>query len=147
MTGLPDVSEYLKDNRRKRARLKLMDILEVPSMSWYDNYIPRTMPGGAKDIDVFIRACQIQRWTLLFGPTGAGKTLVGLAVAAKLKRRYTSINFHGGITADAFIGRWIPDSGADMPTVKELRERFDGDSSLVNAYIHKYRINYRWVDG
>ncbi len=155
VAGLPDVSEYLKDNRRKRARLALMDLLEVPPMSWYNDYIPRTMVGGQRDIDIFVRACELQKWTLLFGPTGAGKTLVGLAVAAKLKRRYTSINFHGGVTADAFIGRWIPSAGTDMPSIEDLRKRFSKQvptdttavANLVNAYIHKYRINYRWVDG
>jgi len=144
---LPDVSAYMEENRRKQARLQLMDLLEVPPMSWYENYLTRTMPGGAKDIDVFIRAAQLQKWTVLYGPTGAGKTLVGLAVAAKLKRRYASINFHGGIGADNLIGRWVPCSGTGMPTIKELRERFKEDSNLVNAYIHKYRVNYKWVDG
>lgn len=135
------------ERRRKAARLALMDILEVPPLSWYETYIPRTLDGGIKDIDLFIRACELQKWTLLFGPTGSGKTLVGLAVASKLRRRYASINFHGGVTADNFIGRWVPAQGAKMPAIEELRKRFDGDSNLVNAYIHKYRINYKWVDG
>lgn len=144
---LPDVTPYVEQQRRKQARLALMDLLEVPPMSWYDDYIPRTMPGGHRDIDVFTRACQLQKWTCLFGPTGAGKTLVGLAVAAKLGRRYASVNFHGGIKSDNLIGRWVPSANTEMPTIKTLREKFDGDSNLVNAYIHKYRVNYRWVDG
>lgn len=147
ITQRSDVTAYMEDQRRKQARLQLMDLLEVPPMSWYDDYITRTMPGGVQDIDVFIQACQIQKWTVLYGPTGAGKTLVGLAVAAKLRRRYASINFHGGIGADNLIGRWVPCAGTGMPTIKELRDRFEGDSNLVNAYIHKYRINYKWVDG
>ncbi len=145
---LPTLNDSVEiENRRKRARLALMDLLEVPPLSWYQTYIPRTLAGGTKDIDLFIRACELQKWTLLFGPTGSGKTLVGLAVASKLRRRYASINFHGGVTADNFIGRWVPAQGASMPTIEELRVRFEGDSNLVNAYIHKYRINYKWVDG
>lgn len=144
---LPDVSTYLEDQRHKQARLQLMDLLEVPPQSWYTDYIPRTMPGGVKDIDVFTRACKLQRWTVVYGPTGAGKTLIGLAVAARLKRRYASINFHGGIGTDNLIGRWVPCAGTGMPTINQLREKFGGDSNLVNAYIHKYRINYKWIDG
>lgn len=144
---LPDITNYRIEQRKKQASLKLMDLIEVPAAGWYENYITRTMPGGHRDIDVFTRACQLQKWTVLFGPTGAGKTLVGLAVAAKLKRRYASINFHGGLSADNLIGRWVPCSGSGMPTLKELSTKFNGDSQLVNAYIHKYRINYKWVDG
>jgi len=123
-----------------------MDLLESPPISWYNEYVTRDM-GGHRDIDVFIRACELQKPTVVFGPTGAGKTLIGLAVAAKLQRRYTSINFHGGISSDNLIGRWVPCSGSNMPTIEVLKEQFKGDSNLVNAYIHKYRINYKWVDG
>jgi len=148
MTALPELdSNVVAENRKRRARLALMDLLEVPPISWYESYIPRTMAGGIRDIDVFTRACELQRWTLLYGPTGSGKTLVGLAVAARLNRRYASINFHGGVTADNFIGRWVPSAQNGMPSIEELRKKFNGDSNLVNAYIHKYRINYKWVDG
>jgi len=142
-----DVSKVVEKNRKKRARLLLMDLQEVPPKSWYDTYIQRTLPGGSRDLAFFEKAAQMQRWTLLYGPTGAGKTLVGIAVAAKLGRRYASINFHGGISSDHLLGRWVPSIGSGMPTIDELRKKYDGDSQLVNAHIHKYRINYEWIDG
>lgn len=142
-----DFERKLDSNRKNRARLALMDLIETPARSWYETYIPRTLAGGQKDIDVFDRACALQKWTVLFGPTGAGKTLVGLAVAAKRGSRYASINFHGGISSDNLIGRWVPAAGTGLPTIEKLRAKFKDDTNLVNAYIHKYRINYRWVDG
>lgn len=143
---LPDITKFLEEKRQMLSRLDLAELVEIPPMSWYNSYIQRTLEGGVKDMEVFARACRLQLWTLLYGPTGAGKTLVGRALAARERRRYASINFHAGVTSDALIGRWIPQS-PDIPSISALRKHFDEDSNLVNAYIHKYKVNYKWVDG
>jgi nitric oxide reductase NorQ protein len=144
--SLPNIQGVLDDRRTQRARLALLDLLEVPPISFYKNYVQRTLPGGVFDIPVLERCATLQKWTLIYGPTGSGKTLAIMAVSAKMKRRYASINFHNGIKSGDLIGRWVP-KNPDMPSIEELLDKFKGDSNLVNAYIHKYRHNFKWVDG
>lgn len=90
------------------------------------DYVPRRLPGGFTDVQLYDWAAREGKNVLLTGPTGEGKSL---SVADWARRRGVAlfeVNFAFGVDSSHVVGGWIPDGAGgfrwrDGVAVKALR--------------------------
>lgn len=80
----------------------------IPPMITYDNYIKRQI-WGQLDMDVFEYARSVQKNMVLFGDTGAGKSMAIEAYCAFHKLPLVIISCNGGIDPATFWGMLVQD--------------------------------------
>lgn len=85
----------------------------IPDKSEALEYISRTF-GGERDIDILDKARRMEKNTLLFGPTGPGKTSVVMAYCAEFEFPFYSIPCNQSIEPDDVIGAHVPTEQAGL---------------------------------
>ena len=76
----------------------------IPPQKYSDEYISRQITDEHTDRDILRYAHALQSNTLLFGPTGPGKTSLVLAYAAQRRLPLVTIQCHGAIDPATFWG-------------------------------------------
>lgn len=104
----------------------------IPDSIFADEYISREIKG-VKDIDLLRYAKEARKNTLLFGPTGPGKTSLVLAYAATDKLPLVTIQANGAVDPNTFWGGWQPRPDLDEDAI----DRFLGLYELVKAKMPK----------
>lgn len=95
----------------------------IPARHYFENYIPRQMPGtDATDIEIIETLIKNRFNPLLQGPTGPGKTSAIYAVCAKNGIPLVSVNCNGMITVEDLVGQIVATDEVDTD-VQELIER------------------------
>jgi len=93
--------------KRPRASVKSAPGVDlshlIPPMEFAEEYVTRSF-NGVKDIDVLRYAYEARQNTLLFGPTGPGKTSLILAYAAIDKRPLVTVQCNGAVDPSTFWG-------------------------------------------
>lgn len=83
-------------------------VATIPSRKILEKYKPRTI-YGVEDMELLEKARLNGMNVLLEGPTGAGKTMLTKAYAAKYRKPYFAKPNNAGIEPEELIGKWIPD--------------------------------------
>lgn len=91
--------------KRKSTPAKVPSTLShlIPEMVFADEYISRQIEGWW-DIDLLRYADEANVNTLVFGPTGPGKTSLIMAYAAVEKRPLVTVQCNGGVDPNTFWG-------------------------------------------
>lgn len=103
----------------------------IPDQLLAEEYISRTFKGGVKDIDLLRYAREARNNTMMFGPTGPGKTSLVLAYAATDRLPLVTIQANGAVDPNTFFGGWQPD-----PTDPEGRRLIWVDSEVTLVIRH-----------
>ncbi|MFE9742919.1 AAA family ATPase [Streptomyces sp. NPDC006477] len=80
----------------------------VPDPEIGDRYISRRLFGGHWDVDILTYALENKKNVLLMGDTGAGKTMLSRAYAAKAGMLYYSLPCDVSIDPSALFGKIVP---------------------------------------
>ena len=80
-----------------------------------DNYISRSI-SGQSEFDIFTQAHEERHNTLIYGPTGPGKTSSVYAYAANKQIPVVNVSCNGAAEPSYFVGGWNPtkDGSADF---------------------------------
>lgn len=79
----------------------------IPPAWASDDYINRKI-GGKRDVDILAKARTMRMNTLIYGPTGPGKTSAVLAYCAEFQRPFYSVPCNGAIDTRQLFGSWVP---------------------------------------
>lgn len=79
----------------------------IPDQSYADRYVGRKIKG-VQDFDIVALAIKKKKNILLRGDTGAGKTLMGMAYAAKFKLPYYSVPCDVALDSTSLFGKMMP---------------------------------------
>lgn len=115
----------------------------VPDKAIGDTYKGRKLPGGVWDFDLAEIATYQAANVLLMGDTGSGKTLFGMAFAAKTRRHYYSLPCDVSIDPSAIFGKMVPTEEAgkfrwqDGPATQIVRHGGILNLSEVNMMLPK----------
>lgn len=80
----------------------------IPEQLFAEEYVSR-MVTGIRDIDLLRYARLARNNTILFGPTGPGKTSLVLAYCATDSIPLVTVQCHGAVDPNNFWGGWQPD--------------------------------------
>ena len=83
----------------------------IPSEEFAEFYVHRNI-GGVKDTEILAKARLMCHNTLIYGPTGPGKTSMVLAYAAEKRLPFYSVPCNGAIDPRQLFGSWIPTTEA-----------------------------------
>lgn len=101
-----------KDRERVRRMIPSRDFAPTDVHPWDGSYVSR-MIDGVRDLDVFGAA--LSQWPtqtfniLLFGPSGAAKTLSAQAFAAAHRLPYVRVPVNGGLDPSIMWGNYVKD--------------------------------------
>jgi len=99
----------------------------VPPAWLAEEYINRKI-GGKRDVEILDKARTMKMNTIIFGPTGPGKTSCVLAYAAEFIIPFYSVSCNGAIDPRQLFGSWVPTEEAgryvwqDGPVTQMVRE-------------------------
>lgn len=85
----------------------------VPAKFLADEYINRTI-GGKRDVEILAQARSMKMNSLIFGPTGPGKTSCVLAYAAEYDIPFYSVSCNGAVDPRQLFGSWVPTEEAGI---------------------------------
>ena len=100
--------------RKKVAAAQSLQQARVPDMALFDEYVGRTVVKGegkdsdVSDFDMFDYAFENRFNILMEGPTGAAKTSMALAYAAKNKMPFYAIPSNIDIEPSQLFGKFMP---------------------------------------
>lgn len=100
---------------RRNASHPLADL--VPPKWFSEEYIPRkykSSEGEVRDVDLLAKAKKMKKNTLIFGPTGPGKTSCVFAYAAEFEIPLYSVSCNGAIEPRQLFGSWVPTEQAGV---------------------------------
>ncbi len=118
---------------------------KVPPMFWSERYINRQI-GGMKDVNILRYAMETQENTIIFGPTGTGKTMCVEAYCAEDQLPLVVVQCHGGIDPSVLFGLSKMASGTSSFEESEITQvmRYGGVLYWDEVNFTPARINAVW---
>lgn len=134
----------------QRLRIALATI---PPIELADRYVNRKVSGGVIDFNLFDYALDNGLTTLIYGPTGPGKTTSIVAWSASRKRRLAQVSGNAALEPSQLIGKYVPDGNGgfewiDGPVTDVVRNGGTLILDELNFISPKiYTILYSLLDG
>jgi hypothetical protein len=134
----------------QRLRIALATI---PPIEQANKYVNRKVTGGVLDFDLFDYALDNGLTTLIYGPTGPGKTTSIVAWSASRRRRLAAVSGNAALEPSQLIGKYVPDGNGgfewiDGPVTDVVRNGGTLILDELNFISPKiYTILYSLLDG
>ena len=148
-TIAPDTAEAIEAPQQS-LRIALATI---PPVELADKYVNRKLTGNILDFDLFDYALDNGLTTLIYGPTGPGKTRSIIAWSASRRRRVAAVSGNAALEPSQLIGKYVPDGNGgfewiDGPVTDVVRNGGTLILDELNFISPKiYTILYSLLDG
>jgi len=125
----------------------------IPPIEQANKYVNRKLTGDILDFDLFDYALDNGLTTLIYGPTGPGKTTSIVAWSASRKRRLAAVSGNAALEPSQLIGKYVPDGSGgfewiDGPVTDVVRNGGTLILDELNFISPKiYTILYSLLDG
>ena len=93
--------------KTRTAKVKHPLESHIPEKYFAEDYVSRIV-NGVNDMDILAAAKEDYQNTLIFGPTGPGKTSFVYAYAARSNLPLLPVQCHGSADARELFGSWVP---------------------------------------